>query len=88
MIASANDVITLLDVMKELGGDILDSSEVDRQMQRAAEENIDLTSMVESFEKGILQQACEKYGSTRKTAKAIGISQTQLVRKKNKYGIE
>lgn len=88
MIASANDVITLLDVMKELGGDILDSSEVDRQMQRASEGDIDLTSMVESFEKGILQQACEKYGSTRKTAKAIGISQTQLVRKKNKYGIE
>ncbi len=88
MIASQNDMITLLDVMKELGGDILDSSEVDKQMQRASEGDIDLTSMVESFEKGILQQACEKYGSTRKTAKAIGISQTQLVRKKNKYGIE
>ena len=51
------------------------------------EGNIDLTSMVEAFEKNIIRQACEKYGSTRKAAKAIGISQTQFVRKKNKYGL-
>ena len=31
--------------------------------------------------------AGEKYGSTRKAAKAIGISQTQLVRKKKKYNL-
>ncbi|HQC83083.1 MAG TPA: hypothetical protein PLD22_07140, partial [Bacillota bacterium] len=28
-----------------------------------------------------------KYGSSRKAAKAIGISQSQLIRKKNKYNI-
>lgn len=88
MIACPNDTITLLDVMKELGGGFMDSSEVDKQIQRIGEvTDIDLTQMVESFEKWVIQQACEKYGSTRKTAKAIGISQTQLVRKKNKYGI-
>ena len=37
--------------------------------------------------KNIIKHACEKYGSTRKVAKAIGISQTQLVRKKKKYEI-
>ena len=42
---------------------------------------------VENFEKNIIKHAIEKYGSTRKAAKAIGISQTQLVRKKNKYNI-
>ena len=44
-----------------------------------------LEYMVNNFEKSIIKQACEKYGSTRKTAAAIGISQTQLVRKKKKY---
>lgn len=89
MIASAGDTITLLDVMKELGGEFMDSAEVSKQIQRADEvDNLDLTRMVESFEKRIIQKACEKYGSTRKTAKAIGISQTQLVRKKSKYGIK
>ena len=41
----------------------------------------------DNFEKNIIKYACEKYGSTRKAAKAINISQTQLVRKKNKYGV-
>jgi TyrR family helix-turn-helix protein len=44
--------------------------------------------MVENFEKGILRQAVEKYGSSRKVAKGLGISQTQYLRKKSKYGIE
>jgi TyrR family helix-turn-helix protein len=48
---------------------------------------MNLDEMVESFEKNIIQYACEKHGSTRKAAKAIGISQTQLVRKKSKYNI-
>ncbi len=43
---------------------------------------LNLEKMVENFEKNIIKHACEKYGSTRKVAKAIGISQTQLVRKK------
>ena len=48
---------------------------------------MDLEMMVDNFEKNIIRHACEKYGSTRKVAKAIGISQTQLVRKKKKYQI-
>ena len=42
---------------------------------------------VDEYEKGLIRYACEKYGSTRKVAKAIGISQTQLVRKKKKYNL-
>ena len=48
---------------------------------------LDLQSAVDEYEKGLIKYACEKYGSTRKAAKAIGISQTQLVRKKKKYEI-
>ena len=49
--------------------------------------SLDLNVMVANFEKNIIKSAYEKYGSSRKAAKAIGISQTQLIRKKNKYQI-
>ncbi|MDO4868701.1 MAG: sigma 54-interacting transcriptional regulator [Bacillota bacterium] len=87
MISSPNDMITLVDVMKELGGDLISAADLDAQVKQLEEGEIGLTKAVESFEKAIIQNACKKYGSTRKTAKAIGISQTQLVRKKNKYEI-
>ena len=48
---------------------------------------VNLDTMMDSFERKIIEYACSRFGSTRKAAKAIGISQTQLVRKKKKYGI-
>ena len=48
---------------------------------------ISLQEAVDEYEKSLIKYACEKYGSTRKAAKAIGISQTQLVRKKKKYNL-
>ena len=51
------------------------------------EKVMDMEKMVNNFEKTLIKHACEQYGSTRKVAKAIGISQTQLVRKKKKYDI-
>ena len=48
---------------------------------------LSLQEAVDEYEKGLIKYACEKYGSTRKAAKAIGISQTQLVRKKKKYNL-
>ena len=86
LIGSSGDAITVMDVVKELDRDLIKG--IDAASPDADDEgNIDLTSMVEAFEKNIIRQACEKYGSTRKAAKAIGISQTQFVRKKNKYGL-
>ena len=51
----------------------------------STEKELDLQQAVEEYEKGLIRYACEKYGSTRKAAKALGISQTQIVRKKKKY---
>ena len=72
-----------MDVMKDNHSDImeLDAPGVDNGLQQ----EIDLQKAVHEYEKGLIKYACEKYGSTRKAAKAIGISQTQLVRKKKKY---
>ena len=88
MISAKGEQITLLDVMRELHADVFESASIDV----AVEENhdgqvMDLEKMVENFERNIIKHACEKYGSTRKVARAIGISQTQLVRKKKKYGV-
>lgn len=87
MIASSGDAITVIDVVKELDQGLLGGIDANLSSEAASESGIDLTMMVEAFEKNLLREACERYGSTRKAAKAIGISQTQFVRKKNKYGL-
>ncbi len=88
LISVKSDSITAYDVMKELHLDLFESM-VPQDENEAAEEGkgFSLDVMVENFEKNIIKNAYEKYGSSRKAAKAIGISQTQLIRKKNKYQI-
>ena len=88
LISSKDERITTLDVMKELYGDMISPG----LFQLSDDEtfntkDLDLDRMVDGFEKSIIQYACDKFGSTRKAAKAINISQTQLVRKKKKYDL-
>ena len=86
LIGSKSDSITLLDVMKALKSDLFENLSLEAgENQFANEKIISLDDVVGSFEKNIIKYACEKYGSTRKAAKGIGISQTQLIRKKKKY---
>ena len=73
--------------MHELHGDAMENINLRIDREQIDSGEMDLSSMVDNFEKNIIKYACDKYGSTRKAAKAINISQTQLVRKKNKYGI-
>jgi len=88
MISAKGEQITLLDVMRELHAEVFETTSLDLASMAADEGKVmDLEKMVNNFEKNIIKHACEKYGSTRKVAKAIGISQTQLVRKKKKYDI-
>lgn len=87
MISSKNEEISLLDVMRELHADVFDGNIISGSDGKDAGENVNMDVMVQNFEKNIIKHALEKYGSTRKAASAIGISQTQLVRKKNKYGL-
>ena len=88
LIVAKDDSITRFDIMRELNADLIDKSSDYFRIPDEEEESLSLEALVDNFERNIIKQACEKYGSTRKTAKAIGISQTQLVRKKKKYGIE
>ena len=87
IISSRGKEITLADVIAEIKG----TGEGDEGFSLAAEEaeepEINLEAAVSEYERGLIRYALEKYGSTRKAAKAVGISQTQLVRKKKKYNI-
>ncbi len=88
LIGAKGETILLFDVTKELNQELFNKGGGNSAMHEPVKTQgveLDLTRLLESYEKGIIQYACEKYGSTRKAAKAIGISQTQLVRKKNKY---
>lgn len=42
---------------------------------------------IETFERSLIQQALEKYGSTYKAAKALQMTQSQIARKKKKYDL-
>jgi transcriptional regulator with GAF, ATPase, and Fis domain len=91
MIGSKREEITLLDVMGELHADLFDASEIETRGEEAAEKGnaeMNMPMMVENLEKNIIKHALKKHGSTRKAAQAIGISQTQIVRKKKKYDID
>ena len=91
IISSKGEDITLMYVMRETHGEIFGGPfmgiDEDEETGQEMDREIDLQTAVDEYEKGLIKHACEKYGSTRKAAKAIGISQTQLVRKKKKYGI-
>lgn len=94
-ITSRSDSITLLDVMRETHTGVFESAaEAGHVIEQAfddgkfgGEGGMTLDAVVADFESSIIRKACSKYGSTRKAARAIGISQTQLVRKRKKYGI-
>jgi len=88
IISAQGREFTLKDVITEIEGEkgrdeLLEVPEG----ENSADHEIDLETAVNEYEKGLIRYALDKYGSTRKAAKAVGISQTQLVRKKKKYGI-
>ncbi len=90
MIASKNDNITTMDVLKELDESVIGSAglQLPAEADKLSGGQVNLTQLVDAFEKELIRSAWEEHGSTRKAAKALGISQTQFVRKKTKYGLE
>ena len=86
IISSQGETITLMDVVKEKHGELFEYLP-DEETDEVQQSEINLQKAVEEYECGLIKYAYEKYGSTRKAAKAIGISQTQMVRKKKKYNL-
>ena len=87
IISSRGKEITLADVIAEMKGTGEGDEGFTLTAEEAEEPEINLEAAVGEYERGLIRYALEKYGSTRKAARAVGISQTQLVRKKKKYNI-
>ena len=85
IISARGREITLADVTAEIKGTAQNYDGLNDLGDDGQEINLEIA--VEDYEKGLIRYALEKYGSTRKAASAIGISQTQLVRKKKKYNL-
>ena len=83
MITTSEERITLIDLMKELHKDIFQGD-----IQQSGSTILQLNDAIEHLEKTLLENAKTTYGSTRKAAAALGISQTQFVRKSKKYDLE
>lgn len=86
LISAKSEVITIFDVMRELHTDFMPAGQED--WTDGGGEVIYMEKMVRNFERELIRYALDKHGSTRKAAKSLGISQTQLVRKKNLYEIQ
>ena len=93
IISAKGDTISLMDVMRDSHGELFHGTltqlpeTTEDTNEYLPEKELDLQLAVDEYEKGLIKYACDKYGSTRKAAKALGISQTQIVRKKKKYEI-
>lgn len=51
------------------------------------EKNLSLKELIDAYEKAILEEAKEQYGSSRKMAEALKVDQSTIVRKLKKYKI-
>lgn len=87
MISVKGEEITVYDVMKALHLDLFEGTGISAEGASDEVGSLLLDTMIANLEKNVIKSAYEKYGSSRKAAKAIGISQTQFIRKKNKYEV-
>lgn len=87
LITTNSDIISAYDAMKELHTDLFAKLPDTKIAELQEHAPINLEKMVENYEREIIEFAFSKYGSSRKAAKAIGISQTQIIRKRSKYSI-
>jgi len=76
-----NDIIT-----EEYVFNMIDKKEV-KLLYNLNDKEIHLDEALAIVEKELIANALKKYGSTRKAAKALGVSQPTIVRKANRYGI-
>ncbi|ACL02989.1 PAS modulated sigma54 specific transcriptional regulator, Fis family [Desulfatibacillum aliphaticivorans] len=76
-------------------GDVIEPADLPEKLRIAPKSGLahalgggSLKSALEGLEREILQQALETHGSTHKVAKALGVNQSTVVRKLQRYGID
>lgn len=63
------------------------SVNIEKEALESLKKGNKLSEIIESVEKRMIEQALKKHRTTRKTAKALGITQTSLIRRLKKYNI-
>jgi transcriptional regulator with PAS, ATPase and Fis domain len=82
VIMTQSDEITLQDVPGRLF-----ASSFKREVYPVIHTGESLPDLLQSVEKRVITKALEEHKTTRKTAKALGITQSPLVRRMAKYSI-
>lgn len=82
-----SDLLTSEDVTSAISNSLYGEQTGTTPETDAASRRNGLKSTVGEFERDILAAALEEGGSTRAAAKALGISQSQVMRKKKKYNL-
>jgi len=85
VINSSENVITEFDIESVFDQNIYDNNVLDAKLMLQRAGNINLDEVMESQEKQLIEYALKKGGTTRRAAESLGINQTKLMRKKQKY---
>ena len=85
VVTSVDDVITSIKIMGNNSND--DDHEVVFTLDSHPEPDIDYKKTIEVFEKNLLEKYIKQYKTSRKVAKALGMSQSMVVRKASYFGI-
>ncbi len=59
----------------------------ENKLSEANARNMTLNAILDNHEKAIIEEVLHNEGTTRKAAQVLGISQSQLMRKKAKYNL-
>ncbi len=87
IISNKSDIIGGERIKDAISKNLYPEKKENDKMANINYESLDLNHVIEKHEKALIEEALRKEGTTRKAAKILGISQSQLMRKKNKYGL-
>jgi len=85
VVTSIDDVISSIIIPGNSSGG--DSNDLLLASDGQQDADIDLIKTVQLYEKTLLEKYIKKYKSSRKVAKALGVTQSMVVRKASSYGI-
>jgi transcriptional regulator with PAS, ATPase and Fis domain len=87
VISVRGHVITGEDIERVLNENIYEDLVIDLKRSVRTSTSLDFNRIIEQQEARLIEYALKKYGSTRKAAEFLNMTQPQLMRKKQKYSL-
>ena len=88
VVYSQDKVITDNEINMMIHENVFDDMLLDLRENLAKEEKIDFEELMELQERRLIELALRREKTTRQAAAFLGISQSKLMRKKQKYGMD